>query len=57
VPAAIFNSDLTVENNLNVTGGTVFGRVDAVDQLLQDIKTIAAASADFAAFKAAIAAL
>jgi hypothetical protein len=57
VPAAIFNSDLTVENNLNVTGGTVFGRVDAVDQLLQNIKTIAAASADFDEFKAAIAAL
>ena len=57
VPAAIFNSDLTVENNLNVTGGTVFGRVDAVDQLLQNIKIIAAASADFDEFKAAIAAL
>jgi hypothetical protein len=57
VPAAIFNSDLTVENNLNVTGGTVFGRVDAVDQLLQNIKTIAATSADFDEFKTAIAAL
>jgi hypothetical protein len=35
----------------------VFGRVNAVDQLLQDIKTIAATSADFDEFKTAIAAL
>jgi hypothetical protein len=57
IPAVVFNSDVRVENDLNVIGGRVFGRVVAVDQLLQNIKTIAAASADFAAFKAAIAVL
>lgn len=57
VPAVFFNSDVIVENDLNVSGGKIVGRVDAVDQLLLNIKSIAAASADFDEFKAAIAAL
>jgi cytoskeletal protein CcmA (bactofilin family) len=54
-PKTIFSSDVDVENDINITGGRLFGRVNAVDQLLVNIKAAAAASADFAAFKAAIA--
>ena len=54
-PKTIFSSDIDVENDINITGGRLFGRVNAVDQLLVNIKAAAAASADFAAFKAAIA--
>jgi cytoskeletal protein CcmA (bactofilin family) len=54
-PKTIFSSDVDVENDINITGGRLFGRVNAVDQLLANIKIAAATSADFAAFKAAIA--
>ena len=54
-PKTIFSSDIDVENDINITGGRLFGRVNAVDQLLANIKAAASASADFAAFKTAIA--
>jgi len=54
-PKTIFSSDVDVENDINIIGGRLFGRVNAVDQLLVNIKAAAASSADFAAFKAAIA--
>jgi cytoskeletal protein CcmA (bactofilin family) len=54
-PKTIFSSDVDVENDINITGGRLFGRVNAVDQLLANVKAAAAASADFAEFKAAIA--
>lgn len=54
-PKIIFNSDVDVENDINIIGGRLFGNVDAVDQLLASIKAIAASSADFDEFKAAIA--
>ena len=54
-PKTIFSSDIDVGNDINITGGRLFGRVNAVDQLLANIKAAATASADFAAFKTAIA--
>ena len=54
-PKTIFSSDVDVENDINIIGGRLFGPVDAVDQLLANIKAVAAASADFDEFKAAIA--
>jgi cytoskeletal protein CcmA (bactofilin family) len=54
-PKTIFSSDVDVENDINITGGRLFGRVNAVDQLLANIKAAAATSADFDEFKSAIA--
>jgi cytoskeletal protein CcmA (bactofilin family) len=54
-PKTIFSSDVDVENDINITGGRLFGRVNAVDQLLVNIKAAAATSADFDEFKSAIA--
>jgi hypothetical protein len=54
-PATIFSSDVTVENDLNVTQRLRVQGSRVIN--ITELQTIVAASADFAAFKTAIAAL
>jgi hypothetical protein len=54
-PATIFSSDVTVENDLNVTQRLRVQGSRVIN--ISELQTIVAASADFAAFKTAIAAL